>query len=260
MSIFTVNREQNDQLVEWESPSSQPTRGTLTGGTGLPFYLNQLSQSRYGFNNTRNGLGDWKVPSNKFPTWQVTCEDQFFEVFLIKASENNDTPDGPPILIPTSNFNRTCFESKDILTNQAIICDDRDRDNILDCGSYYFQLSLEDYPDIVSEIFTIWDYSLVQVSVNLISASPIINSPNGDIELSIEFAFDNYINITSATIDGSPIPSNPYLFVSLNTPNLVQQTFDIEIQTSNAGVYKQRFGFTYDNTDPFNATIEKIYR
>ena len=112
MSIFTVNRQQYNQREVLFNLNNNPPTTLISGGTGLPFYTNQLSQARYGFNNVRNGLGGIYVPSNKLPTFQVATKVQDAFVYLIKVSNDNDTPDDQDIEIPfANNFYKKCYES-----------------------------------------------------------------------------------------------------------------------------------------------------
>ena len=261
MSIFTVNRQQYDQSQRWEEPNGQPTSGVFGGGTGLPFYLNQLSQARYGFNNVRNGLGGFYVPSNKLPTWQVSGEQQFAAIYLIKASNDNDTPDSAEIEIPfTGNFFRVCYDNVfNPDTFQTIVCDDRDRNNILDCGDYYFRLGLEDYPDLFSEIFTVWDYNYIGINVSgqIFGVTP----PVAQVTLTFEFEFNNQINVTSATIGGNPLTTNPELVQGPSFPLDIPQQLEVVLNTSNSGTYKQLYEFFIDSNDlQAGVQITKIYR
>lgn len=265
MSLFTVNRQQYDQSQEWISPRDSPPVGVFGGGTGLPFYLNQLSQSRYGFNNKRNGVGGIYVPSNKLPTWQLSTERQFVSVFLIKASTDNDTPDDAEVNLPfDNNFLRFCYNNTfNPDTFQTIICDDRDRDNILDCGQYYFKLGLEDYPDLFSEIFTVWDYNFINVlftgQVFGISGQP--GSQVAQVALTYEFKFDAYINVTGGTIDGNPITGNPMVINIPSLPLDIVQETEVILTTSSSGTYKQKYEYFVDSNNlSAGVQITKIYR
>ena len=261
MSIFTVNRQQYDQSQTWEDPNAQPSSGVLGGGTGLPFYLNQLSQARYGFNNVRNGLGGFYIPSNKLPTWQVSSEQQFSAVYLVKASNDNDTPDGPDIEIPFSNnFFRKCYNNVfNPDTFQTIVCDDRDRDNILDCGQYYLKLGLEDYPDLFSEIFTVWDYNYIgiNVSAEIFGVTP----PTAQCTFTFEFEFSNQVNVTGGTIGGTPIAGNPDFVQAPSFPLDVPTQIEVVLTTQQSGTYKQMYEFFLDSNNlQAGVQITKIYR
>ncbi len=257
MSIWTINREQLNKEEEFLNPEGSPTFGFIRGGTGLPFYLNQLSQSRYNFANTRNHFGGWKVPSNKLPTWQVVGEVQVYQVSLIEASNDNDTPDGPPNIIPeANNFYRKCYDNENG-SFQTIICDDRDRDFLLDCNkSYYFQLGLEDYPDLFSELFTVYDYNLVNFKLTKFVLQ--ITPANADVEFTLTIEVSSTVGGSGGNINGTPL-SGLSTTIQLNLLDLVPQTITTELNTTNAGTFKQDYSVEYSSFTQ-EVTITKIYQ
>lgn len=257
MSIWTINREQLNQQEEFLNPEGNPLTGFIQGGTGLPFYLNQLSQSRYNFANTRNYYGGWKVPSNKFPTWQVVGEQQVYQVFLIEASNDNDNPDGPDQFIPEfNNFYKKCYDNESG-SFQTVICDDRDRNIVLDCGkSYYFRLGLEDYPDLFSELFTVYNYNLVNFA--LTSFVSQITGSNADVDFTLNITISDTVNVTGGNINGTAI-AGPATTIQLTLLDGIPQTITTELTTSNAGNFKQDYTVEYSSFTQ-EVTITKIYQ
>ena len=261
MSIFTVNRQQYDASQQFIAPDEFPTVENFSGGTGLPFYTNQLSQSRYKFNNVRNGIGGFYVPSNKLPTFQVSTTQQDIEIRLIKVSNDNDTPDSIGDLIPfNDNFFKKCYVVESLPgTYQTVACDDRDRNNILDCGQYYLQVGRIDGTDLFSEVFTVWDYNYigVNVSAEIFGVTP----PVAQITVTFDFQFSNQINVTGGSVGGSPLTSNPFLYQAANFPLDIPQQIEVEITTQYSGTYRQMYELFIDSNDlQAGVKITKIYR
>jgi len=261
MSIFTVNRQQYDSSQQFLSPDETPNVGSFLGGTGLPFYTNQISQSRYKFNNVRNGIGGLYVPSNKLPTFQVSTTKQDIEIRLIKVSNDNDTPDSIGDLIPfDDNFFKQCYNIENLPGDyQTIISLDFDRNNILDCGQYYLQIGKLNGPDLFSEIFTVWDYDYIGVNVSgqIFGVTP----PVAQVTLTFEFEFSNQINVTGGSIGGNPLTSNPELVQVPNFPLDIPQQIEVEITTEYSGTYRQMYELFIDSNDlQAGVQITKIYR
>ena len=249
MSIWTINREQFDVSERFFAPDDTVGSGVLAGGTGLPFYLNQLSQSRYDFASTRNSYGGWMVPANKFPTWQLQIDVTGlpFSFNLVKASKDNDTPDSFAVELDfQSNFYKKCYNSVGgVNTGNLVVCDNRDRNMVLECGESYFFLveSPELYPPLYSELFTVYDYisTLYQCTLEGVITTIILN------QASVDFTFNlnGGVNITGGTINGNPLTAIPQLFTLTLTAN-VPQIVTTEITTSNAGIFKQDFEVLFD--------------
>ncbi len=261
MSIFTVNRQQYDASQQFIAPDESPSVENFSGGTGLPFYTNQLSQSRYKFNNVRNGIGGFYVPSNKLPTFQVSTTQQDIEIRLIKVSNDNDTPDSIGDLIPFDvNFFKKCYQVESLPgTYQTVACDDRDRNNILDCGQYYLQIGRIDGTDLFSEVFTVWDYDYIGINVSAEIFG--VNPPFAQATLTFEFEFNNQINVTGGTIGSNPITGNPTLVQAPNFPLDIPQQIEVVLTTSNSGTYKQMYELYLDSGNlQAGIQITKIYR
>ena len=241
MGMFTVNRQQRDTTRPFVNTATGAT-GEFLGGCGLPFQVKQLNQTKYQIDANSSIHGCWHIPNNRFPTFQVGFEGGGGgSLLLYKTTDNTNDADELMGVVPPSRYEVKCYELAGVEYN-TIIMRDKQENNLLECGFYYFELAIEGYPNLFSEKFHVWKYLSIEIDLTGIVDS--ITPTDANLILTHKILGAVYVDIVSATFNGALITGLTSTF-AVTIPHNVPQEMETVMLGTNGETYRQTFEITH---------------